>query len=353
MEVYITGIGKITVQPFSGSGLSATPHYTESRYSRCDDPSFSDYFNPMEARRMSTIIRRSVVTTAMALKEAETEIPGAVITGTGLGCIEDTEKFLTAMINDGEKFLKPTYFIHSTHNTISSQIAIRLKCNGYNNTFVHRGISFELALQDAMLLFGQKKINTALVGGHDEMTPAYFGLLDRIGFWKKETVNSAMLCKSSTPGSVAGEGSISFLLSDRKGSSAYARIADMTTLYNGNGNIDLPSHIIKFLKSDGLRPEDIDILMTGINGDANYDRIYEETADKVFPGKAVGWYKHLSLEYFTSPAFGLMISAQCLKEGILPGYLKLKGDLSRKPKYLLMHNHFRNRNHSLVLLTSC
>ena len=353
MEVYITGIGKITVQSFSGDGLPGEPHFPETRYLRCDDPSFSDYINPMEARRMSTIIKRSVVTTAMALKEAGTENPGAVITGTGLGCIEDTEKFLTAMINDGEKFLKPTYFIHSTHNTISSQVAIRLKCNGYNNTFVHRGISFELALQDAMLLFMQKKINTALVGGHDEMTPAYFGLLDRIGFWKKEAINPALLYKSSTTGSVAGEGSISFLLSDRKESSAYARIMDITTLYNGNGNADIPSLIIKFLKSNGLKPDDIDILMTGINGDVNDNRIYEETADKVLPGKALGWYKHLSLEYFTSPAFGLMISAQCLKEGVLPGYLKLKGDLGRRPQYLLMHNHFRNRNHSLVLLSSC
>jgi hypothetical protein len=81
---------------------------------------------------------------------------------------------------------------------------------------VHGGISFECALNEALLLFADNRIKTALVGGYDEMTPAYFKLLDRIGFWKKDFTNSAELNKSITSGALAGEGSVSVMLSDRK-----------------------------------------------------------------------------------------------------------------------------------------
>jgi 3-oxoacyl-[acyl-carrier-protein] synthase II len=351
MSVYITGTGKISVQPSDAS--DSNPHLFETRYARCFDPVFSDYINPMEARRMSTIIKRAIVSTQMALTEAGIGIPGAVITGTGLGCIEDTEKFLTSMINDNEKFLKPTFFIHSTHNTISSQIAIRLKCNGYNNTFVHRGISFELALQDAMLLLKQKKVHSALVGGHDEMTPAYFGLLDRIGYWKKETVPSSSLHTSTSAGSVAGEGSTSFILSDEKSHTAYAIITDVSTFYNGDGTSHPSEKIEAFLNLNGLKPADISLVMTGVNGDVNDNRVYYEVIDKLFKNNMAGWYKHLSLEYFTSPAFGLLASAECLKTGQVPAHMMLKGSYNGKLKHVLLYNHFKNRNHSMVLLSSC
>jgi|WetSurMetagenome_2_1015567.scaffolds.fasta_scaffold07121_7 3-oxoacyl-[acyl-carrier-protein] synthase II len=353
MSVYITGIGKISVQSSTASDGFQEPHYYEARYARCVDPVFSDYINPMEARRMSTIIKRAIISTQLALTQAGVEMPGAVITGTGLGCIEDTEKFLSSMILDNEKFLKPTYFIHSTHNTISSQIAIRLKCNGYNNTFVHRGISFELALQDAMLLLKQKKISTALVGGHDEMTPAYFGLLDRIGYWKKEAVRSSSLYNSTTSGSLAGEGSISFVLSEEKTPSAFACITDVSTFYNGNGEKDPSAYIEAFLASNGLKTTDIDLVMTGVNGDVNDNMIYSRVTEKIFNKNTIGWYKHLSLEYFTSPAFGLWASAECLRTGNVPEFLKLRGPDNSKLKHILLYNHFKNRNHSMVLLSSC
>ncbi|MCX6226114.1 MAG: beta-ketoacyl synthase chain length factor, partial [Bacteroidia bacterium] len=154
---------------------------------------------------MSKVIKRAIATAKASIADSGIEMPDAIISGTGLGCIDDTEKFLTAMIDNDEKFLQPTFFIQSTHNTISSQIAINLKCHGHNNTFVHGGISFESALTEAMLLFADNKVNTALIGGYDEMTPSYFKLLDRIGFWKIEIENSAELNQSITSGSIAGE----------------------------------------------------------------------------------------------------------------------------------------------------
>ncbi len=353
MPVYITGTGNISVQPTATT--EGFPEFMthQTRYARCIEPSWAEFIAPMEARRMSSIIKRAIASTQMALTQSGIKIPDAIITGTGLGCIEDTEKFLTSMIAENERFLKPTYFIHSTHNTISSQIAIRLSCNGYNNTFVHRGISFELALHDAMLMFMEGKIGSAIVGGHDEMTPAYFSLLDRVGYWKKEAANTMSLSHSTTPGSVAGEGSISFMLSDKKTASSMAEIKAVDTFYNGSGTVNLTRRIETFLSENGLRPSDIDLLMMGLNGDVNDNNIYFSVADTLFGNKLTGWYKHMSLEYFSSPAFGMWVSALSLQKKQLPDDFILRGTSKGDLKNILLYNHFRNRNHSLILLTSC
>jgi 3-oxoacyl-[acyl-carrier-protein] synthase II len=191
MGVYIQGIGNISIQnTFQQAGFPVPVWYNEP-YVRCIDPDFKNFISPIEARRMSRVIKRAIATAKASIAESGIDMPDAIISGTGLGSIDDTEKFLSAMIENNEKFLQPTFFIQSTHNTISSQIAINLKCHGHNNTFVHGGISFESALTEAMLLFADKRIKTALVGGYDEMTPAYFKLLGRVGFWKKDFTSSA------------------------------------------------------------------------------------------------------------------------------------------------------------------
>lgn len=85
---------------------------------------------PAEARRMSKILKRTVCTAITALNESDIKQPDAIITGTGMGCMENSEKFLIDLSRFGEQCLKPTLFMQSTHNTISSLTAIILKCHG-------------------------------------------------------------------------------------------------------------------------------------------------------------------------------------------------------------------------------
>ena len=75
--------------------------------------------------------------------------------------------------------------MQSTHNTISSQIALHLKCNKYNSTYTQQGISFESGLFDTYLQFKLGKIN-GFSCGHDEMTPniLFYSIKSIIG--KKE-----------------------------------------------------------------------------------------------------------------------------------------------------------------------
>ena len=152
-------------------------------YLRSQDPDFKQFLNPLQARRMGLILKRAIAVSLTALKDAGIECPDAIFTGTGLGCMENTENFLSAMCRDGEEMLPPTYFMMSTHNTISSAVAILLRCHGQNCTYSQKDISFESALLDAFLQLQVGGISNALVGAHDETTPDTYRLLKGAGYF--------------------------------------------------------------------------------------------------------------------------------------------------------------------------
>jgi len=356
MAIYIRATGNISIQDTLGKSELKHPIIYTEPYVRCIEPDFKSYLTPIMLRRMSRIIKRAVVSSLVCLQEGKIEQPEAIITGTGLGCIEDTEKFLSAMIDNDEKWLQPTYFIQSTHNTISSQIAIYLKCHSYNNTYTHRGISFENALMDAFVLFKTDKIRNALVGGHDEMTPLYFTQLRKLDFWKTQVHNSLNICvdpDSQTAGSMAGEGSVCFLLSNEKNAHNYAEIKDIKLFYNIKDVKTLSSHIDCFLRSNNLTNDDIDVLLCGNSGDCFTDSLYHEIYNEQFVHSSYVVYKNLCGEFFTAPAFGLWSAATILKNKRIPDIQRLNDVHPSHIKHILLFNHYKNKNYSLILLSSC
>ena len=155
-----------------------------------------DYVKPLEARRMGKIMKSSLLSSLKALRQAGIEQPDAIITGTALGCLESSELLLRQMVDEGETMLKPTYFMQSTHNTISSNIAIRLGCHGYNITYTQDQASFDWAMRDAEHLLKSGKCKTVLVGCHDESTPLYRQLMQRLGYDDIPSVNSKAIVLS-------------------------------------------------------------------------------------------------------------------------------------------------------------
>ena len=155
-----------------------------------------DYVKPLEARRMGKIMKSSLLSSLKALRQAGIEQPDAIITGTALGCLENSELLLRQMVEEGETMLKPTCFMQSTHNTISSNIAIRLGCHGYNITYTQDQTSFDWAIRDAELLLKSGKCKTVLVGCHDESTPLYRQLMQRLGYDDIPSVNSKAIVLS-------------------------------------------------------------------------------------------------------------------------------------------------------------
>ena len=140
-----------------------------------------NYVKPLEARRMGKIMKSSLLSSLKAMEQAGIEKPDAIITATALGCLENSELLLNQLQEEGEVMLKPTYFMQSTHNTIGSGIAIFTKCHGYNVTYTHGKDSLEWALRDARMLLKSGKAKSVLVGLHDETTPLYRSLIQRVG----------------------------------------------------------------------------------------------------------------------------------------------------------------------------
>lgn len=347
MGIYIRGIGTVSIQePLSENGIWQPVHYHTTQV-RCAEPDYRSYFDPMAARRMSRIVKRAVVASLRALEESGHLMPDAVISGTGLGCVEDTEKFLNAMVRNGEQCLQPSFFIQSTHNTIGSQIAIRLKCHGYNNTHVHRGVSFESALQEALLLFGNGRIRSALVGGYDELTPAYFGMLGRLGYWRKEVTDTLNIVSEPGKGTFAGEGSCCFMLTSDPGPEAYARIDGCEIRY---ACVDLQKEAEHFLERCGVTPEEIKVIITGRNGDRENDEVY---TGPLFEGREEVVYKPLCGEFFTAPAYGMFVAAACLRKGYIPAWLSVKNKPLEGVRKVLLVNHWQRKDYSFILLSSC
>ncbi len=182
-RIYIRSAAQISVQKPLREDWMTDPVQCSEPYLRSQDPDFKPFLNPMQARRMGLILKRAIAVSLTALKEAGIECPDAIFTGTGLGCMENTENFLEAMSRDGEEMLPPTYFMMSTHNTISSAVAILLRCRGHNCTYSQKDISFESALLDAFMQFQSRRISNALVGAHDETTPDTYDLLKGAGYF--------------------------------------------------------------------------------------------------------------------------------------------------------------------------
>jgi 3-oxoacyl-(acyl-carrier-protein) synthase len=129
---------------------------------------------------MGNIIKSSLLSSLQALEQAGIECPDAIITATSLGCLENSERLLVQLHEEGEVMLKPTYFMQSTHNTISSNIAIHTKCHGYNITYTHGNQSLEWALRDAKMLLRSGKVRSVLVGLHDETTVMWRSFMERM-----------------------------------------------------------------------------------------------------------------------------------------------------------------------------
>ncbi len=151
------------------------------------------YVSVLESRRMGKLMKASLLTSLKALDIAGIERPDAIITATAMGCLENSERLLEQIEAEGETSVKPTYFMQSTHNTLGSNIAIRTKCHGWNVTFTHGKQSLDWALREAKMLLGSGRYKRVLVGVHDESTPLYRTLQDRLGESESPIVYSLSL----------------------------------------------------------------------------------------------------------------------------------------------------------------
>jgi 3-oxoacyl-[acyl-carrier-protein] synthase II len=347
---FINGIGIISAQGTGEPGFLDEPRESVSDYLKAIDPDYKQYINPIASRRMSRLIKMGITSARAALADAGCEMPDAIITGTGLGSVEDTEKLL-AEINTAQNIVNPTPFIQSTYNTISSQIAINLKCHNYNSTYVHRSFSIESALQDGLSQIEEGMAANVLAGGIDELTLIHLNIIRRMNHWKMMPVSNFRLREYDSPGALAGEGSAYFVMGNEKRSSTYCSLKGVRTLYDPQGPEEIAGVLRDFLSSMHLGPDDVSFLLAGYNGDREYDPVYDQVRELVFPSTPVGWFKHLSGEYYTCTGFGCWVASNILKRQEVPEAVIHNLVPPREIRNILVYNQYRMKNQSLMLLS--
>ena len=343
-NIYINSIKQISVQQPLVDDWFERPLFYSEPYVRVLEPDYKQFFTPNEARRLGKILKRALLVSRQVISESG--LPAAIVTGTGLGCIENSEIFLDKLVREGEELLNPTHFMQSTHNTISSIVAIDAKCHAYNTTYAHNGISFECALQDAFMQLKTNKIKTALVGAHDEMTPSYFSLLKKAGYLGKPNQ------------SFAGETAVAMMLATEKSEKTLCEIKAVEKFYTGYCSYAFGHQPTAFdsLRIKSAMTDKIDYIMTGINGDIENDKIYHENCAKLFPNIPLLHYKNIFGESYTAAAFGVYAAAVSLQRAEIPKHLFLQQpeDRSKELKQfnkILCYNHFEGKNHTFVLLS--
>jgi len=355
MQAYITASGIISPQKtFMDTGFPDTMTEGISNRLTCIEPDYHGIINPVQLRRMPRILKMGLASARLCINRSAGKSPDAIIVGTGLGCLENLEKFLKEIIGNEEHITSVLPFINSTHNAVAAQIAMMLHNHGYNVTYCHRGMSFESALDDALLHLEEKTAQNVLIGGIDECTDDFMQIHGYLNYWKSP-LNNLSLRHDKSPGTIAGEGSAFFMLSGESSLQGQPVLEGVHTVLTPGGKVtseDIIQEINSFLFSHGTEKKEISLILAGINGDSYYDGVYYDLAHGYFdPAAGMAMYKHLCGEYYTSTSFALWLGSLILSGQNIPDEVVIKRPAGKKMDKLLIYNHSRNCEHSLILLS--
>ena len=330
-EVFVNGLGIVNAQ-FIDNIFEEVSVLTEN-ITKAKSPSLKEIISPAMSRRMASGVKMGIYTAKKALDEAEIDTLDAIITGTALGCLVDSEKFLTNIIQNNEEFLTPTAFIQSTHNTVGSQVALHLNCNAYNFTYTNGFNSFENALLDGFLQIKSEESSNILIGGIDEIGERTYQLQQLIGEIKSET----------NQGKRYSEGAHFFAISDKKSITSYAKIIDVS-IQNEYDKENLFSEILKFIQLNDINLSEIDAIISGIDD--------LQLIDEINSSITIFTYKDFIGEFGTSSAFGLTLGCEILKNQTFPKEFLANENQPDKLRNVLLVNGYKGRDLSLTLLQS-
>ena len=338
MDLYIKGTGIISAAGDNSNDafLIEAPNYNTDRL-LSNEPDYTAYIAPMQLRRMSKAVRMGIGASKISMQQAGIEKPDAISIGTAMGCLHDTEAFLSKMVEQNEQMLTPTSFIQSTHNTVGGQIALVAGCYGHNLTYVHRGHSFEHTLINAQLYLNEHPEQNMLVGGIDELTPSSIGVLQLTGVYRKDNSSPEDILTGSDKGSIAGEGATFFMVSkDKNGPALCISNISLFTTKNVNTAIE---KVQAFLTNNALQPTNIDMVMLGKNGDERSNAFYRNM-EHLFADSSLTVFKHISGEYATASAFGLGLIENIIKKQKVPEFTLLNTKQPRELRNILLINNY-------------
>ena len=293
-----------------------------------------------ELRRMSRLVKLGMLTSQQCVQETNTQQVDAILVGTGLGGGECTEKFLESILQNETSTHSPTPFIQSLPNAIAGQIALKLKCYGYNMTYVHRGFSFETAIIDALMLMEENTNNKdILVGGIDEITENYCEQMRQAGYVKNQL-------KDTNVGITLGEGATFMQISSSQTLHTKAVLKELKLLYRPEDGLQIMQEVLQILENNNLIINDIDFVLLGNCGDVMLDKKLKSVEESLFKNHSKMYFKESCGEYHTASGFAVWQAVQVLTQ-TQPMFDEVKKDVQN----VIILNHYNDINYSIFLLS--
>jgi hypothetical protein len=277
-------------------------------------------------------------------------LPDGMIIATANGGMEDCIKFLNQIIEYNEGLLTPGSFVSSTSNAAAAQIALVTKNHQYNITHVHRGIAFENALMDTVMLLKEYPDRGYLLGCTDEISAYNYNIGNLAGWFRKEPVLNTGLFAGSFNGTIPGEGSFMVWMNNQR-EGATASLDAVRTIHTEDP-VMIVNVLKKFLSENFAPGEMPDLLLTGENGDQRLLKYYEAVESVFTESVPVARFKHLCGEYCTATSFACWLSIQVMADGNIPPLL-LKTNIPAKPvRRILIYNNYRGAQHAFILVSA-
>jgi 3-oxoacyl-[acyl-carrier-protein] synthase II len=249
--------------------------------------------SPGEARRMSPPSKLAVAASRQALRCAgrtdTDEERTAVVVATAFGPSTNTEGLLKQILCESPEAASPSLFTESVANAPAAQIAIALKARGPSLTVCQREAGPLIALGRAAAEVAAGRARRALAGSVDEMTPLLHALLDRFGALARPGEDGEELARPfdrRRNGFLAGEGATLVVLETEedlreRGGRALARVLGFGSAFDptaspagwGTGAGPLARGLLRTLTRAGLKPADVDLIVSGASGSREGDRL--------------------------------------------------------------------------------
>ena len=311
---------------------------------RAIEPDYSALIPAGLLRRMGKAVRIGIGAGLPLLQEVG-KVDG-IILGTANGGLEDCVKFLNQIVEFEEGVLTPTNFVQSTPNAVAGQLALMTENTAYNTTHVNGSLSFENSLIDAdMLLNESEEARTLLVGAIEEFSDYNYTIDRHAGRYRNDAAKNSELVEKLESGSVCGEGSAMFIVSNDP-DNAVLEIIDIGQVTTTDP-IEVEATLIDFLIRNQVSSDAIQTLALGRNGDSRTDHFYSSIAARFPEVRTTVHFKSYCGEYRTASAFGFYLLFQLAKYPLRDwndSHLHFVGN------YGLLYNHFDGIRHGFILV---
>ncbi len=250
-----------------------------------------------ELRRMSRPSKLAVSAAHLALEEAGLTPEALPSERTGIwlatmfGPSEFTEALLRQILIEGPQCASPLHFTESVANAPAAQIARLLQVRGPNLTISQREAGLGAALAGATRALANSRVDVAIVGWVDELTPLLHAFLDRFRALARAEPGRP---DGETPrpfdrrrnGVLATEGAVIAILEPRsralsRGGRGLARIRPLGSAFDpmcgpigwSADPTGLAAALADALKRADIEPGSIDAVVSGASGSRGGDRL--------------------------------------------------------------------------------